>query len=623
MRTDIVANEEEIAPTPEIAAEVPQAHFQIESVVSGESLMCAEFSDESPMDIDDNPSQLEYVAPVMAESVPVTTPNMEHPKIRVKAIESMTQTAQPKAANKFNEISTTNVAHITGRREMADPKPIASVVSTQTDSDSNDLLVEMETQPKLPTQHQRSNARKPTPSRTGSAVQPAKYVYVLPGENQNQKVVEVNGNIIKRTVPNQAQTITSNPTATYQIIQPTLSQRPQLNQIQRKTPTQIPAPRIVITLNSALQGSKPTYQIQQLAGKHIVRLQKNPIDSSVAQPKINTTLTPVQPSSNLPQSKQPVQYPPQHAVLTKVDRPIHRVLSNAQAVKPIDKPALPVQPNNLLVQNGNGKQRSVAMKSSSARPPKLWNNVMQTNDNGKEWDVVMVANSQKTTQNNSVFDIQTNVIENATTNSSTLKIGQVFGSVSEDFVEELLVEKDKSAGAENSLLDSMEMTKKNNSIVDEDPTQINIIPSSDEKGLDYRCNTCLEFNETFADYSYHMMSVHGDLHACENCSQTFESWELFDKHFFRGQCIATANVRRMFICIVDPPIILMKKEDVFAFKCRHCSSAFHNQRNYLQHAQRHATRFRCKECQKVPPMTTEGMKEHIKTHEKKLQSTIF
>lgn len=216
------------------------------------------------------------------------------------------------------------------------------------------------------------------------------------------------------------------------------------------------------------------------------------------------------------------------------------------------------------------------------------------------------------------------VIEQAVNNSSTLKIGQVFECVNDDFVEDLLelektAQSPPSENCETSLFDDLL-----EEIVKEKPTtqpvtslsnSVRIVQGADESCSDYRCNICLEFSDSLQDYKLHMERSHALRWVCDKCHGGFLRLADYNNHMSTGRaCRLSANASRSFICIVDPPIILMKNQKVFAFRCKHCKDvAFQNQRNYVQHAQRHAQLFRCKKCP-TKPLPSHLMKLHLSHH---------
>lgn len=263
-------------------------------------------------------------------------------------------------------------------------------------------------------------------------------------------------------------------------------------------------------------------------------------------------------------------------------------------------------------------------KTADNNPVKLWNNVIQKNSTGKDLDYLVVANPEETRTDESVFCLKPTkeVIEHATENSSVLRIDQVYESVSDEFVEDLLVEKrptsasplsdtlvkeavDKPAAAKNGAVQSKKSAN-----------PITFIPSSNNKCTDFRCNICLAFNETFDEFKTHMHRQHQYNFVCDRCHDSFRTHQLYDLHLNPAtkECVNPENSKRTFICIVDPPVILMKSNKVFAFRCKYCSVAFHNQRNYVQHAQRHAKLFRCKLCPQAKAMSATAMQQHLNQH---------
>lgn len=212
------------------------------------------------------------------------------------------------------------------------------------------------------------------------------------------------------------------------------------------------------------------------------------------------------------------------------------------------------------------------------------------------------------------------VVENATDNSSTLKINQVFEGVSEDFVEDLLIEGTQpppSMECPSSLFDDLVKEVATDKQTIDTGSSVKIIPGADATCSDYRCNICLEFSETLNQYKTHMCQAHSRPWICCVCHAGFKSQTEYFAHLPANKlvkCKLSPNGNRSFICIVDPPIILMKNQKVFAFRCKHCKDvAFQNQRNYVQHSQRHAQMFRCKKCP-TKPLTVDMMRQHLNHH---------
>ncbi|XP_031628688.1 uncharacterized protein LOC116344339 [Contarinia nasturtii] len=285
------------------------------------------------------------------------------------------------------------------------------------------------------------------------------------------------------------------------------------------------------------------------------------------------------------------------------------------------------------VNNGHEKNQqpvTYTNKSTSTPTPtpaptptvKLWNNVIQNNATEKDFDYLVVANKEEANKDNSVFRLKpTNeMIEHASgSTSSSLKIQQVFECVTDEFVEDLLVEKEKPPATKSNKEPSPPVDTILEQVVNNQNAQTNkaitFVPTSNGQCTDYRCNICLLFNDTYNDYLAHMCRVHQCNYVCRKCHEGFERKIAKLQHLEpNGVCTRPENAQRSFICIVDPPVILMKNGKVFAFKCKHCSLAFHNQRNYVHHAQRHAKTFRCKLCTAAKALTSELMQQHLKQH---------
>lgn len=285
-----------------------------------------------------------------------------------------------------------------------------------------------------------------------------------------------------------------------------------------------------------------------------------------------------------------------------------------------------------------------ATTNDSNQPVKLWNNVMQQNSCGKQLEYMVVAdkNNEEGNGDESVFCLKLaeEVIENSKeNNSSSLKIDQVYECVSDEFVEDLLIERSaKSAEAQSVRSQSLALTPTPppstatmpqqspspllDSLLSEvqtptnkNPTKLTFARPSDADCSDYRCNICLQFNGTFVEYKSHMINKHQYRLVCEKCREAFRSQIMYEGHLdSNDKCVQRENASRNFICIVDPPVILMKNNKVYAFRCKHCLLAFHNQRNYVQHAQRHAKMFRCKVCPSAKTMSSSSMQQHLLQH---------
>lgn len=228
----------------------------------------------------------------------------------------------------------------------------------------------------------------------------------------------------------------------------------------------------------------------------------------------------------------------------------------------------PIRPSS-IPKNGNESEKEPAgNKANSGNPVKLWNNVMQKNNTGKSLDYlkVVMSNKEDTNTDESVFCLKQSedLIEHATENSSTLKIGQVFECVSDEFVEDLLV--DKRPNSTSPLLDNLvkEVVDNHNRsapspktiTTNKSASTIKFVPSSSRDNCtDYRCNICLDFNDTYDQYKSHMRIKHQYNFICENCRDCFRTRRSFDLHLNQATnlCVEAENSKRNFICIVDPP----------------------------------------------------------------------
>ncbi|XP_055305382.1 uncharacterized protein LOC129570038 [Sitodiplosis mosellana] len=310
-------------------------------------------------------------------------------------------------------------------------------------------------------------------------------------------------------------------------------------------------------------------------------------------------------------------------IATKPTAPVQRVSQPASVHR------LPtLRPSEIPKNGAESERRPIASnkKTSDNNPVKLWNNVIQKNNTGKDLDYLVLANTEDTGADESVFCLKPTkeVIEHATENSSLLKIDQVYECVSDEFVEDLLVEKRPTSAS--PLLDTLvkevadnhnkPVAIKNGVQTKRAALPLTFIPSTNNKCTDFRCNICLDFNETFEEFKTHMFRKHQYNFLCEKCHDVFRTRQLFELHLnaATNECTNPENSKRTFICIVDPPVILMKSNKVFAFRCKHCSIAFHNQRNYVQHAQRHAKLFRCKLCPQAKAMPANAMQNHLNQH---------
>lgn len=299
----------------------------------------------------------------------------------------------------------------------------------------------------------------------------------------------------------------------------------------------------------------------------------------------------------------------------------------------VSKPNVVSQANAPAIISKQSLGQAVITKVSSSQPAvKLWNNVIQKGtDSTKSIDLVVVSNKRSTNDDNSTFSLKPTkeVVENAKENSSVLKIDQVYECVSDDFVEDLLVEKATQPAQvelQSPLLDSlvMEIGSDTNKTIEtqtarnpkqsDNPNAFTLVQPTEAHCSDFRCNICLEFTGSLPDFKRHMLRTHGCMYSCEKCHSAFPNHAKYKSHFrLNGVCNLNMNSARNYISIVDPPIILMKNEKVFAFKCKHCQLAFHTQKIFVQHAQRHARLFRCKKCP-TKPLTIRLMKDHLKHH---------
>lgn len=297
------------------------------------------------------------------------------------------------------------------------------------------------------------------------------------------------------------------------------------------------------------------------------------------------------------------------------------------------------------------------------QPVKLWNNMMT---NKAPLEPLRIHVSVKTRElnqgdnnSNATLSLQTSqekpIEENASDGGSMLKIGQVFQGVNEDMVDLLQMVPSssqtppaptpqppsppppftiQSVQSASPMLDTeIEHNQDNDNtngtqtayLNDDNVKLVTIVQNGDKNCDDYRCNICLTFNDSNTQYREHMLRQHGYKIICDRCHDAFNYQHEYMKHLKIDEsagdggrertlkCSLSANANRTYICIVEPPIILMRNEKVFAFRCKHCDLAFQNQRNYVQHAQRHAKQFRCKQCP-TKPLNIDLMREHLTHH---------
>lgn len=147
--------------------------------------------------------------------------------------------------------------------------------------------------------------------------------------------------------------------------------------------------------------------------------------------------------------------------------------------------------------------------------------------------------------------------------------------------------------------------------------QVNLVRSEPtQECLDFRCNHCLQYNENLMQLKSHMARIHDETFLCDTCHRSFKLFDSYQSHQNVKCCAAAANSSRKYTSLIDPPIILMKN-NVRAYKCKHCHFAFYHQKNYCHHAQKHATHFRCKICTHSKPMLAAEMCTHLRMHQLK------
>lgn len=294
------------------------------------------------------------------------------------------------------------------------------------------------------------------------------------------------------------------------------------------------------------------------------------VASASAAASSNSPLIRVKAIESMKEINQPnVTYPPKGVNVQKTvsnqSTPVP-ITGQASSVQRVNQPA-PAQ--RMVLPTLRPSVISKNRTESSDNPVKLWNNVMQKNHTAKDLNYLVVANKEDANIDESVFCLKPTeeVIRDATENSSLLKIDQVYECVSEEFVEDLLIEKRSTSAS--PLLDTLVKevvdnhnrpvgTKKNVQPSKSDVSPI-IIPTSTDKCTDFRCNMCLDFNDTFDEYKRHMYRKHQYNYICEKCHDVFRTRHLFDNHLdpTSQMCMNAENARRTFICIVDPPVILI------------------------------------------------------------------
>lgn len=269
--------------------------------------------------------------------------------------------------------------------------------------------------------------------------------------------------------------------------------------------------------------------------------------------------------------------------------------------------ATPNEQTNIVLSNGATNQSI-----------KLWNHIISNPDDNMNdtFELLVVEGKDRP-----VFSLKVTETESLPTNGPTLKIDQVFGSINEDFVENLLIDRTKSDQMQNTTPKRLIQTPANlnqSRIVNDSRTDKKKTAKASERfaiskhEVDLRCNFCLKLCRKFDELKEHMFTEHRFSFVCNICFEPFKFRGAYDCHraaISSSPC--KVNASRPYICIVDPPVILLKNKQVHAFKCRHCKLAFFNQKNYVQHAQKHATSFRCKRCQSSKPIPAEQMILHL------------
>lgn len=132
--------------------------------------------------------------------------------------------------------------------------------------------------------------------------------------------------------------------------------------------------------------------------------------------------------------------------------------------------------------------------------------------------------------------------------------------------------------------------------------------------LDLRCNICLYVSSTPAEFEDHMIFGHNCDWLCSKCHKVFASSQLLTEHRTADNCAKKINADRPYVCIISAPIILSgetKSGEGASLQCKYCPCVFDTEKEYVQHAQRHATRFRCKLCTSKDTLDKSAMRAHL------------
>lgn len=132
--------------------------------------------------------------------------------------------------------------------------------------------------------------------------------------------------------------------------------------------------------------------------------------------------------------------------------------------------------------------------------------------------------------------------------------------------------------------------------------------------LDLRCNICLHLCQTYVSFAMHMKAMHGYERVCFKCHQSFYSAVQYHNHKSAGNCASKLNSDRPYVCIVPAPIVdIDPLNEKKKYSCKHCSHVMVSEKDYVQHAQQHATRFRCKLCSTHNAFEASEMQHHLMT----------
>lgn len=131
--------------------------------------------------------------------------------------------------------------------------------------------------------------------------------------------------------------------------------------------------------------------------------------------------------------------------------------------------------------------------------------------------------------------------------------------------------------------------------------------------MDLRCNICVFLSKTPIEFTEHMLHEHNKPFVCRVCHKIFNSKAYLEIHKADGNCSNKLNADRSYVCIVPAPKVVIENNEK-ALHCKSCPHVFPDERNYVHHAQQHATRFRCKLCKEHQVFNMDDMKKHLEAH---------